>query len=94
MEIRWLEAALGDLEAAHGYIATDDPAAAAHVYESIIDEVETLAQLPRRGRAGRVGGTRELVIARTPYIVVYQVKAEAVEILRVRHGAQQWPPRV
>jgi plasmid stabilization system protein ParE len=42
------------------------------------------------GRFGSVEETRELVVAGTPYIVVYRV-TRRVEILRIRHGAQRWP---
>ncbi|MCP3417984.1 type II toxin-antitoxin system RelE/ParE family toxin [Bradyrhizobium brasilense] len=40
---------------------------------------------------GRVAGTRELVIPRTPYVASYLVDGETVRILRVLHGAQMWP---
>jgi toxin ParE1/3/4 len=43
------------------------------------------------GRPGRVKGTRELVIVGTPYIVAYRIKGDAVQVLRVLHGAQKWP---
>lgn len=43
------------------------------------------------GREGRVEGTRELVIDRSPYIAVYSILGETVRILRVLHGAQKWP---
>jgi toxin ParE1/3/4 len=43
------------------------------------------------GRPGRVPGTREFVIARTPYVVPYRVRGDAIEILRVYHGARLWP---
>lgn len=43
------------------------------------------------GRPGRKQGTRELVISRTPFIVVYRLKAKRIELLRVLHGSQQWP---
>jgi plasmid stabilization system protein ParE len=46
------------------------------------------------GRAGRVTGTRELVVAGTPYIVPYRVRVEAVEILRVFHAARKWPEKL
>jgi len=36
-------------------------------------------------------GTRELVFSPLPFVVVYRVKEEIVEIARVLHGAQQWP---
>jgi plasmid stabilization system protein ParE len=43
------------------------------------------------GRAVRIEGTRELVISRTPYIAAYRIIGATVRILRVLHGAQQWP---
>jgi toxin ParE1/3/4 len=51
-----------------------------------------LADHPHMGRAGRVDGTRELVVARTPYLVVYRVISTEVRIIRVLHSAQCWPP--
>ena len=47
--------------------------------------------MPFRGRLGREEGTRELVISRLPYIVIYRVKDDAVEILYIYHGAQHRP---
>jgi toxin ParE1/3/4 len=45
------------------------------------------------GRAGRKKGTRELVISRTPFIVVFRVKSRAarIEILRVLHSSRRYP---
>jgi toxin ParE1/3/4 len=42
---------------------------------------------------GRIAGTRELVVPPLPYIIVYQVKSSAVHILRVYHGARNWPEK-
>jgi toxin ParE1/3/4 len=50
-----------------------------------------LADNPHMGRPGRVPGTRELVVTRTPYIVPYRVRGDTLEILRVYHGARRWP---
>ena len=46
---------------------------------------------PDRGRIGRIAGTRELIFAPLPYIAVYRVNDDAVEILRIYHSAQDWP---
>jgi plasmid stabilization system protein ParE len=43
------------------------------------------------GRPRRVAGTRELALAPLPFIVVYRVKEDRVEIARILHGAQRWP---
>jgi toxin ParE1/3/4 len=50
-----------------------------------------LESFPNRGRNGRIGGTRELVLAPLPYIVVYRVTTDSVEIIRIYHSAQNWP---
>jgi toxin ParE1/3/4 len=82
--------ALANLDAEAAFIARDSPAAA-HVVESIAKTVELLAQHPALGCAGRVEGTRELVVPDTPYLVPYRVRGHAVEILRVFHSARKWP---
>lgn len=49
---------------------------------------------PESGRTGRVEGTCELVVPRTPFIVPYRVKGEVIEILGVHHTARRWPKAV
>lgn len=44
------------------------------------------------GRAGYLKGTRELVVAYIPYMLIYRLNGKTVEILRVLHCAQKWPP--
>jgi toxin ParE1/3/4 len=81
-----------NIRAARAYIARDNPAAARAVTERIIEVVESLLSFsPRIGREGRIKGTRELVVSRTPYIVVYSVGTDGVYILAVLHHAQDWP---
>ena len=91
MRVKWLQAALANLEAAADYIAEDNPAAASRFVQEIFRVTELLARNPAMGRPGRVPGTRELVIPNTPYILPYRVRANAVEILRVFHAARKWP---
>ena len=79
-----------DLETIVEYIAGDNASAALAVWDAIEGHVEQLIKFPYSGREGRVPRTRELVVARTPYIVVYAV-SEAIILLRVLHGARQWP---
>ncbi|HXP04907.1 MAG TPA: type II toxin-antitoxin system RelE/ParE family toxin [Stellaceae bacterium] len=93
MEIIWRAAALNDLEEIRRFIAQDNPSAASRVQLVIRAAVERLANHPNLGRAGRVAGTRELVVARTPYIVAYRVYDNQLRILSVIHGARRWPER-
>jgi len=91
MRIVWTEPAVRDLAAARAYIARHNPAAADRQVERVIAAVGSLLHFPELGRPGRRAGTRELIIARTPYIVAYRLNAEAIEILRVVHSRQRWP---
>jgi toxin ParE1/3/4 len=69
-----------------------DPAAARRTAQRIIALIEDVpVHNPQIGRPGRVSGTREFVITKTPYIVPYRVRNDALEILRVYHGARRWP---
>lgn len=83
-----------DLEIIVDYIARDSPAAALKMWEEIETQVEMLKLYQDAGRPGRVEGTRELVISRTPFIVAYRKLGDAVCLVRVLHGAQQWPKQM
>jgi addiction module RelE/StbE family toxin len=91
MFLEWSVFALADREAIFDYIEADNPRAAVAVDDRIQTRVEGLVQFPEMGRPGRIEGTRELVISRTPYIAAYRILGETVRILRVLHGAQLWP---
>ena len=94
MRVKWLRVALANLEAEANYIAEDNPPAAGRVVQRIFQAVNLLKKNPSMGRPGRVVGTRELVVDRTPYIVPYRVRGDAVEVLRVFHSARKWPKRL
>jgi toxin ParE1/3/4 len=91
LKILWLEKAAIDLEEAYEFILIDNPTAAENEVNKVLQAVELLSTNPALGKAGRVPKTRELVIAGTSYIVIYRVKGNHLEILRIFHGARQWP---
>ena len=87
LKVRWLKRALANLEAEAEaeYISRDSHSAAPRVVLAIEQAVQLLASHPGMGRAGRVEGTRELVVTGTPYIIPYRVRENRVEVLRVFH---------
>ncbi|HEY7330459.1 MAG TPA: type II toxin-antitoxin system RelE/ParE family toxin [Gemmataceae bacterium] len=91
MSVEWLNAATRSLRQVHARIAADNPEAARKVVKRIQQAVERLADFPESGRLGQVAGTRELVVPGLPYLVVYRVGKESVEILRVFHTSQDRP---
>lgn len=88
-----LTLALRNLDEEATHIAADDAAAATVVVQRVLDAVSMLAEQPGLGRPGRVAGTRELIVARTRYIVPYRVRGETVEILHVFHTSRRLPGR-
>jgi toxin ParE1/3/4 len=91
MRLRWTPAAADDLESIGNYLAQHLPSFAHSTILEIYQTVLTLRTTPYRGRIGREEGIRELVLPRLPYIVVYRVKENDVEILHIYHGAQHRP---
>ena len=82
-----------DLDALAVYIATDSEQNAQLIETRIHESARLLSLLPGSGRPGRVKSTRERVVLRTPYILVYRIQRGTVRILRVYHGARKWPAR-
>ncbi|MFM0341964.1 type II toxin-antitoxin system RelE/ParE family toxin [Paraburkholderia fungorum] len=86
--IEWLPVALEQLLTIIDHISEDSPAAAVERAQTIRTRADTLATYPNRYRAGRIRGTRELVV-KPNYIIVYRVAGEHVQILRVRHARRR-----
>jgi toxin ParE1/3/4 len=92
MKIVWSREARDDLLSIRRFVGVDNPIAAGKLVSRIIDFTESMLRTaPNCGRIGRVAGTRELIIARTAYIVAYRFKDSTIEIIRVYHGARKWP---
>ncbi len=90
MEIKWLAKAVADLQSLRKFIAADNPRAANYIATRIHQAVEHLQTHPHMGKPGRIPGTRELIIAKTPFLIPYRIKDNFIEILRVLHGRMQW----
>jgi toxin ParE1/3/4 len=89
----WIEV-MGYIEAATmRTMGGDGRGEAADIARRIREAVQILAKYPGAGRVGRVPDTREVGVSGTPYVLPYRIKANALEILRVLHGAQKWPDR-
>ena len=92
MKLAWAEEARQDRRELIGYVEADSLVNAIELDDRLDEAAEQLVTFPNSGRAGRVANTRELVIAHTPYILVYAVEPQEIVILRVIHAARQWPP--
>lgn len=90
LNVVWLDEALRDLAEINSYIADRNPTAARNLNRLIVEQTDLLGEHPLLFRAGRVPGTREVVV-HPNYIVVYRLTATSVEILNVLHSRQEYP---
>lgn len=90
MEVAWSEPAEENLEAIINYIADDNLHAALELDDLLREAANGLAKLPRKGKPGRVLGTRELV-AHPNYVLVYLLTEERIWIVTVLHSSRQRP---
>lgn len=91
MPVSFSPEALADLAAIRTYIGEQSPSAASRIAVQIVAACDALEHLPERGRPGLVAGTREVTLI-WPYVIVYRIVPEAVEIVRIWHGAQNRRP--
>jgi addiction module RelE/StbE family toxin len=90
--IKWTEQATQQLDQAHDYITlSNNKEIAARITMQIVNGVQQLAAFPMSGGAGRVPGTRELVISNTPFIAAYAIDKADIVVLAIYHGAHHWP---
>jgi addiction module RelE/StbE family toxin len=84
-------AAERDLDGIADYIATDNPAAAEAVFRRIIAAADLLRSNPELGKPGHYPGTRELVVARVPYVIIYTRGDGVLRIVAILHTARDLP---
>ena len=89
MKVLWSPQAIRDLSAIRDYIAKDSRTVAKAFTVRLAAAANSLEELPRRGRPGRAPDTFELVIAGTPYIIVYGLEDDVVHIAGVDHAARR-----
>ena len=95
MKLIWSPSARRNRREIRSYIERDNPAAAVRMDKLFESKAAVLLEHPRLGRRGRVAGTRELLVHQN-YFLIYDLADDdtLVRILRVLHGARQWPPMI
>ena len=88
--VRWTLPAAEDLDQIKNYLDVHFPQFAEPTVRTIYQRIRSLKNNPLLGRPGHHAGTRELTLSPLPYVVVYAVKPETIEILHIYHGSQDW----
>jgi addiction module RelE/StbE family toxin len=91
VRVFWTPEAQQDRAEVWDYIAADNPRAAARMDALFSEAATRLSEYPKQGRAGKISGTRELILHES-YRLVYEIENETVWILALVHTARQWPP--
>jgi toxin ParE1/3/4 len=90
VKVLWSAASVKHLEEIVEYLQGECSEGAITTRRRILETKRRIGRMPRSGRVGRINGTREAVVPRTPYIIVYRVE-RTVEILGIWHAARLWP---
>jgi toxin ParE1/3/4 len=85
----WREKATADYEQAVFYAAREHESYGNLISERIIKAITLLTKI-NVGRPGRVKGTFEKSVYKTPYVVSYLVETDKIVILRVIHTSRDF----
>jgi plasmid stabilization system protein ParE len=91
MKIRLTLRASQQLLSAYDYLQNENVSAAGIQMKRIFEAIDLLEKYPLAGRKGRIAGTREMVVPRTPFIVAYAIGRNEIQVLAVLHGSRRWP---
>ena len=84
-------AAADDLQTISDYLKEHHPRYRDPTMRRLHGDIRALKQWPGRGRPGREEGTREVLFPPTPYVAVYRLKEQTIEVVRIYHAAQDRP---
>jgi addiction module RelE/StbE family toxin len=88
MRIRWTPPAVADMESISDYLKNHRPQYRHPTMRKLYQGIQSLKDAPYRGRPGLVEGTRELLFAPMPYVIVYSAREGSIEIWRIYHTSQ------
>ena len=91
MRIRWTQPAAADIESISNYLKVHQPEHRQTTMRKLYEKIRALKDAPYVGRPGIVEGTRELLFSPMPYVAVYRVDGQTLEIWRIYHAAQNRP---
>ncbi|MGI2035738.1 type II toxin-antitoxin system RelE/ParE family toxin [Rhizobium panacihumi] len=93
MQIVYLPQTRSDLRWMKEYYSSVFPEGARYARLRFLKAENLLRDNPNAGRPGALPGTRELVIAKTPFLILYRLQADRIEILRVWDARALRSPR-
>ena len=83
MRHRWRKRAVDEFRHIRRYIAERNPAAAERVISDIQRAADRLLDFPGLGHLGEYTGVLELQVPRRPYVLIYRIDGDVIEILSI-----------
>lgn len=87
--VRWRAKALADLQDHHDWLSTLENAKPKRAIARIRAAAKSMERLGDIGRPSREQGARELSVRHAPYVIVYRVDGDTIDVLAVYHTAQE-----
>lgn len=91
MRVNWTKSAINDLEIEANYLSKISPSIEDSFLEHVESSIDLIKEYPELGRIGRVNQTRELILKKFQYILVYLVESSYIDIIRLLHTSRKWP---
>ncbi|MBL8548648.1 MAG: type II toxin-antitoxin system RelE/ParE family toxin [Hyphomonadaceae bacterium] len=89
MAVIWSASARRDFDNALRYLQPRSQAGAKRMGERILAVASLLEQFPELAPPSRYRSLRQLVVPRTPYLVIYRLNGGDVEIRAIVHAKQR-----
>lgn len=89
MKVRFLKRAVQDLNAIDEYTRERSPRGATRIGARIRKRVDDLAHFPEMGTASDKAGLRQLYVAKAPYILIYRIRDDEVQIITILHTSRR-----
>jgi addiction module RelE/StbE family toxin len=90
--INWSQSSRQDiLEVLAYFTSIEEDATGKNIVSTIIGSTDRLLSYPLSGKPGRSAETREIVVKKIPYVIIYKINADRIEILRVLHTSRLFP---
>lgn len=91
MRVNWTKSAINDLEIEANYLSKISPSIEDRFLEHVESSIDLIKEYPELGRIGRVNQTREFILKKFQYILVYLVESSYIDIIRLLHTSRKWP---
>jgi toxin ParE1/3/4 len=91
MWVNWTKSALKDIENEANYLNKISPSIEDAFLHEVEKSIDLVKKYPELGRIGRVSETREFILKKFQYILVYLIKESCLDIIRLLHTSRKWP---